>query len=204
MIPLHRTDWRLWRSVDQNFVILKHVRNQVSGGHGSSGCGLYATKLTLFDLAPDMAEIKEKLQSFRIVETQKWKEMAADQSIFEIQIPEHIVAPSGSWAAKVSHHLHVPSFTTLNIRNGETGDPTSPCTRIVLDDAFDHNTHFMYDHFHRRESFSPFKGYPPHLRSIHEDHTTWIRKTISAKIEIIYGRRVQRWAEGNLRLSNLQ
>jgi hypothetical protein len=32
----------------------------------------------------------------------------------------------------------------------------------------------------------------------------WIRKTISAKIEIVYGRWVQRWAEGNLRLSNLQ
>ncbi|OQE71601.1 hypothetical protein PENNAL_c0102G10107 [Penicillium nalgiovense] len=152
---------------------------------------------------PDMAEIKEKLQSFRIVETQKWKEMAADQSIFEIQIPEHIVAPSGSWAAKVSHHLHVPSFTTLNIRNGETGDPTSPCTRIVLDDAFDHNTLFMYDHFHRRESFSPFKGYPPHLRSIQEDHTTWIRKTISAKIEIIYGRRVQRSENDEDRISRI-
>lgn len=150
-----------------------------------------------------MTEINKVVENFRIEETKKWQKMSEDQGILKCQIAEHIVVPSGSWTAKLSHQLHVPSFTTLKIRNGETADSQSPCTRMILDNGFDHRTHFMYDHFHRRESLSPFTKYPSHIRSIHEKHTTWIRKTIHAKIEIIYGRIIQKWAEKNLQLSNL-
>ncbi|KAJ6033369.1 Ras association (RalGDS/AF-6) domain family protein [Penicillium canescens] len=139
-------------------------------------------------LVVDRDEIHRKVSSFRLDETQKWKEMA--QEGCPKRVAEHIVTTTGSWEARRSHQMHVPSYTSLNIPNGETGDPTSPCPALIMANKFDPETHFIYDHFHRREEsdFSPFKGYPDHIRELHEEHTAWIRATNQAKVEIIYKR----------------
>ncbi|KAJ6083423.1 Ras association (RalGDS/AF-6) domain family protein [Penicillium canescens] len=155
-------------------------------------------------LVVDRDEIHRKVSSFRLDETQKWKEMA--QEGCPKRVAEHIVTTTGSWEARLSHQMHVPSYTSLNIPNGETGDPTSPCPALIMANKFDPETHFIYDHFHRREEsdFSPFKGYPDHIRELHEEHTAWIRATNQAKVEIIYGRYVEKWVTKNLEFSHLQ
>ncbi|KAJ5808557.1 hypothetical protein N7474_009826 [Penicillium riverlandense] len=153
-------------------------------------------------IATEDVGIKRRLSAFRFEETQRWR---AYKELTE-QVAEHIVVPSGSWQAKIAHHLHVPSFTSLKIANGEVGDITSPCTAIVLENKFDPRTHFIFDHFHRRTPlpFKPFSLYPDDIRRLHQDLTDWIRETIHAKVEILYGADVRRWALKTLNLSNIR
>ncbi|GKZ23491.1 hypothetical protein AbraIFM66951_008525 [Aspergillus brasiliensis] len=145
----------------------------------------------------DHKAISEKLCNFQLAETQLWKDPLPNRCA------EHIVRPSGSWHARIAHHLHNPSYTTLHARNGEVADATNGCTALIMNHHYDPGLHFMFDHFHRREDFCPFVKYPAHIRAFHEKHTEWIRSTLQAKIEIIYGSAVRKWAMKGLNLTSL-
>ncbi|PWY68381.1 hypothetical protein BO83DRAFT_450528 [Aspergillus eucalypticola CBS 122712] len=145
----------------------------------------------------DHKAISDELSSFQLAETQLWKEP------LPTRCSEHIVRPSGSWQARIAHHLHNPSYTTLHAKNGEVADATNGCTALIMNHHYDPERHFMFDHFHRREDFCPFAKYPDHIRAFHENHTEWIRNTLQAKIEIIYGSSVRKWAMKHLDLTSL-
>lgn len=135
---------------------------------------------------------------FRNEETALWKDG------LPLRLPEHIVKPSGSWSARIAHHLYNPSFTTLRPEDGEVGDCTNGCTALIMGNAYDPNTYFMFDHFHRREEFDPFSKYPIHIKALHEAHTKEIRKKVQALVEILYGSYVHDWAKQNLDMTSLQ
>ncbi|PYH35665.1 uncharacterized protein BO87DRAFT_433432 [Aspergillus neoniger CBS 115656] len=145
----------------------------------------------------DHKAISDELSSFQLAETQLWKDPLPTRCL------EHIVRPSGSWQARIAHHLHNPSYTTLHAKNGEVADVTNGCTALIMNHHYDPELHFMFDHFHRREDFCPFAKYPDHIRAFHENHTEWIRSTVQAKIEIIYGSSVRKWAMKHLDLTSL-
>ncbi|RDK43714.1 hypothetical protein M752DRAFT_313588 [Aspergillus phoenicis ATCC 13157] len=145
----------------------------------------------------DYKAISEKLCTFQLAETQLWKDPLPNRCA------EHIVRPSGSWHARIAHHLHNPSYTTLHAKNGEVADATNGCTALIMNHHYDPELHFMFDHFHRREDFCPFAKYPDHIRAFHEKHTNWIRSTLQAKVEIIYGAAVRKWAMKQLILTSL-
>lgn len=145
----------------------------------------------------DHKAISDELSSFQLAETQLWKDP------LPTRCSEHIVRPSGSWQARIAHHLHNPSYTTLHAKNGEVADATNGCTALIMNHHYDPELHFMFDHFHRREDFCPFAKYPDHIRAFHENHTDWIRSTLQAKIEIIYGSSVRKWAMKHLNFTSL-
>lgn len=136
--------------------------------------------------------------SFRDEETKLWKEGLPSRQ------PEHIVQPTGSWSAQIAHHLHNPSYTTLFPEDGEVGDLTNGCTALIMGNNYDPKTHFMFDHFHRREDFDPFSNYPQHIKSFHEAHTKRLRATVQAKVEVLYGSYVRNWAVRELAITSLK
>lgn len=67
---------------------------------------------------------------------------------------KYFVKPSGSLESQLAHYLNQPSFSTNEDRleNGETADEHSPCTRTLMDNAFQPRHTMMLDHFHRRSN----------------------------------------------------
>lgn len=103
-----------------------------------------------------------------------------------------LVKPSGSLKSPVAHHLHQPSFTTLNRENGETLDETNGCTRLLLETGFTANNSFVFDHIHRREEKSEaITTYPAPILQCHEQLTWKYMESMEAKVEILYGIHVQ-------------
>ncbi|KAF3076486.1 hypothetical protein CFAM422_000971 [Trichoderma lentiforme] len=114
------------------------------------------------------------------------------QSVFsKPPSPELLVKPSGSLASPLAHRLHQPSFTTDCRDNAETADPSNGCLAMVMGNVYNRDT-LVFDHIHRRDAQSEgIQQYPPRLLSSHEDFTRDIAQSMTAKVEILYGKKLQ-------------
>ncbi|KAL6695208.1 hypothetical protein J3F84DRAFT_400052 [Trichoderma pleuroticola] len=105
--------------------------------------------------------------------------------------PELLVKPSGSLASPLAHRLHQPSFTTDCRDNAETADPSNGCLAMVMGNVYSPDT-LVFDHVHRRDAQSEgIQQYPPRLLSSHEDYTRDIAQSMTAKVEILYWKKLQ-------------
>ena len=105
---------------------------------------------------------------------------------------DELVPPSGAFNWPIVHHLHNPSFSTQTPHNGETADPTNPCIGLIMANSFVIGKTFIYDHLARREIVDGLVDYPENILRCHEAWLFRMRKNMLAKIEILYGRHVQR------------
>ena len=104
-----------------------------------------------------------------------------------------LVSPSGSLDSIIAHHLHQPSFTTDTQSGGDTADYSNGCIAMVMGNAFRQGESLLFDHLHRRSAKSEgLEQYPQCVISAHEEFTRQLMASSAAKVEIIYGRIVQR------------
>jgi len=102
-------------------------------------------------------------------------------------MPEELVHIDGDIkTAKIAHRLHNPSFTSTKARNGACADTTSPCTALVMVNAYNGNS-ILFDHCSRREVVDPFVYYTKDILACHEGYLTQIRNNMHAPVEIVYG-----------------
>jgi hypothetical protein len=114
---------------------------------------------------------------------------------------DELVPPSGDFNWPIAHHLHNPSFVTQYPHNGETADPTTPCIALIMANTFLNGKTLIFDHLARREITDGLVDYPAHILACHEDWLLKIRKSIEAKVEILYGRAIQ---QRMLKIYNLE
>ncbi|PNP54745.1 hypothetical protein THARTR1_04950 [Trichoderma harzianum] len=114
------------------------------------------------------------------------------QSVFQQPpSPGLLVKLSGSLASPLAHRLHQPSFTTDCRDNAETADPSNGCLAMVMGNVYTPDT-LVFDHVHRRDAQSEgIQQYPPRLLSSHEDYTRDIAQSMTAKVEILYWKKLQ-------------
>jgi hypothetical protein len=105
----------------------------------------------------------------------------------------HLVRPSGSLDSPLAHRLNQPSFTTEHPEGGETADYTNGCVAMLMGNAYEPGRTLLFDHVHRRDHTSEaIAEYNPQVLQVHEDFTNRIAEASLAKVEIIYGAKVQR------------
>ncbi|KZF25554.1 hypothetical protein L228DRAFT_266020 [Xylona heveae TC161] len=117
---------------------------------------------------------------------------------------EELVPPSGDINAPIANRLHNPSFTTLNLRGGETADGTNPCIQLLLESGFTKNNSLIYDHLSRREVLDGISKYPKAILDCHEGFLKMLRSEMTAKVEVVWGRYVRLRALETLKLERLQ
>ena len=145
--------------------------------------------LTLYIDLPDRIDLGQQFQIFRENELQAWKESGAT--------PEHqsrLIPPSGSLDSTIAHHLHQQSFTTKALANAHTtADKSNGCIAMVMGNGFQEGKTLLFDHLHRQSAKSEgLKTYPETVINAHEDFTRQIMGSSAAKVEIVYGRHVQK------------
>jgi hypothetical protein len=125
---------------------------------------------------------------FRDQEKLTWEDNGQDMS------PKELVRPSGSLESPLALRLNQPSFTTQHVNDGETADPSNGCIAIVMGSGYRHDT-LLFDHIHRRsEDSEAIEGdeYPPNVLQCHEQFTDAIAQSMLAKVEVIFGKKVQK------------
>lgn len=108
---------------------------------------------------------------------------------------KYLVKPSGSLESQLAHYLNQPSISTSGDRleNGETADEHSPCTRMLMDNAFQRGHAMMLDHVHRRSVDSvDIEDEGSSVLKRHESFTFDILASSEAKVIILYGGKVQK------------
>lgn len=105
---------------------------------------------------------------------------------------DELVPPSEDFNWSIAHHLHNPSFITQNPHNEETADPTNPCIGLVMANAFVKGKTLIYDHLARREVVDGLVNYSEHILRCHEAWLLKIRRNMLTKVEILYGRSIQK------------
>jgi len=106
-----------------------------------------------------------------------------------------LVRPSGFLQSPLAHYLNRPSFSTEQGRweNGETADPFNPCTRMVMENAFEMGKTVLFDHLHHRSnSCEDIEDTQSQILSRHESFTFDILESLAAKVIIVYSVKVQK------------
>jgi hypothetical protein len=144
-----------------------------------------------FGLAKDLSKrinFHSAFQSFKTKEDQAWKASTC--------LPEKnscLVPPSGSLDSAIAHHLHQPSFTTKSLGSTDIADKSNGCIAMVMGTAFQEGETLLFDHLHRRSRESDcIEQYPQTVLDTHEEFTHQIMASSAAKVEIVYGRSVQK------------
>ncbi|KAF2664912.1 hypothetical protein BT63DRAFT_79303 [Microthyrium microscopicum] len=114
----------------------------------------------------------------------------------------HLVQPSGSLDALLAHHLHQPSLATSTPCSPVTADRTNVSISMVMGNGFREGNTLIYDQIHRRSKDSDgLNNYPESVIQAHEDFTYQLMESSAAKVEIIYGRPVQKRIMKRLRMT---
>lgn len=133
-------------------------------------------------------DLSSGFESFKTKEEQAWKDSG--------DTPEKrscLVPPSGSLDSVIAHHLHQPSFTTRSWNSGDTADQSNGCIAMVMGNGFQEGETLLFDHLHRRSVKSEgLDQYPQAVINAHEEFTYQIMASSAAKVEVVYGRTVQK------------
>ncbi|KAI9836549.1 MAG: hypothetical protein M1819_001180 [Sarea resinae] len=152
----------------------------------------YRTQPALFDYRTSFDE-------FQKAEVATWPEGSRYEK-FE----QELVRPSGNIDARISNHLHYPSFTTKHRYDGEIADDTNCCIRLVLKKGFNIGNSFMFNTFSRREGRDKLKDYSRETEDVHRGWSNRLHRAMTAKVEIVWGAASRQWMEENLDLVQLK
>lgn len=125
---------------------------------------------------------------FRDQETSAWEDNGQRMS------PRELVKPSGNLESPLALRLNQPSFTTKHVNDGEVADPRNGCIAVVMGSGYREDT-LLFDHVHRRSHDSKTiegQDYPPNVFQCHEQFTDTIAQSMLAKVEVLFGARVQK------------
>ncbi|PCH05607.1 Hypothetical protein PENO1_021470 [Penicillium occitanis (nom. inval.)] len=137
-----------------------------------------------------ISNLHDAFETFKTSEPRSWIESGTSTTRHES--PELLVRPSGNLKSPIAHRLNQPSFTTKYLENGETADRTNGCIAMVMGNAYQPGETLLFDHIHRREARSEaIEKYPSNVLQCHEDFTSAIAQSMQAKVEIVYGQKVQ-------------
>ena len=132
--------------------------------------------------------LRAEFEIFMEKEVQAWKISKRTPEKFSCLVP-----PSGSLDSIIAHHLHQPLFTTDRLNKGDTADYSNGCIAMVMGNAFRQGESLLFDHLHRRSIKSKgLEQYPQTVIDAHEEFTRQLMASSAAKVEIVYGRIVQR------------
>ncbi|CRG92155.1 hypothetical protein PISL3812_09211 [Talaromyces islandicus] len=134
-----------------------------------------------------IADLNIGFQKFKEEECRVWR------TIFQQEMPPtHLVKPSGSLSAQIAHHLNQPPFTTENLEDGQTADKSNGCIAMVMGNLYQEDT-LLFDHVHRRgdSKSEAIDKYDPRVLRVHEKFTSGIWESMKAKVELVYGYKVQ-------------
>lgn len=146
-------------------------------------------------ISKTITDVDVAFQEFKASEHNTWKICG-----YPLRDPQHLVKPSGSFQSQIIHHLHQPSTSSTRIKDEEVADPSNPCIAMILNNGFTKKNSPMYDHLHRRHSKSEgLQDYPEPVIRVHEELTNRIEDSAEAKVEIVYGRKVQERLLRNLK-----
>jgi len=105
---------------------------------------------------------------------------------------EFLVKPSGSLQSPIAHHLNQPSFSSTQLKNGETADLTNGCINMVMNNAFEKGKSLIFDDYLRRhETSEGDRIYPLSVKQVNASLIHRMRESMEAKVEIVYGRKAQ-------------
>jgi hypothetical protein len=152
----------------------------------------------LYRLQPYLRALSEAPHSSNLAGSLNLRPFNVRQEFAEFQATEsalwspprpsnELVRPSGSQDWPLAHHLHNPSFTTLQPYNEETEDDTNPRVWLIMANNFVPGKTLIFDHLARREIVDGLKMYPKEILACHERWLSRIRESISSKVEIVYG-----------------
>lgn len=103
-----------------------------------------------------------------------------------------LLHPSGDINAPIACHLYNPTFYAKDPYSRETDNNTNPTIQQVNQAGFTSQNCFMFDHICRRDRTEDvLLFYGDEIRSIHEDFMLSLRKIMTAKVEICWGRHVR-------------
>lgn len=105
--------------------------------------------------------------------------------------PEDLRRPSGSFEARIAHHLRNPTFTTHNLSEHETAENTNSCLGILLDSGSNEKNSLVFDHFARRDVVDALRSYRLSVIACHERFTADLRSGMKAVVEVVYGDAIQ-------------
>jgi hypothetical protein len=133
-----------------------------------------------------LKSLDEAYDQFKVKELHSWR-LAGQRP----PPRDTLVRASGSLDAPLAHHLLQPSYTTLSPQDdSETADPTNGCIAMVIGNLYTPGT-LVFDHLHRRsEDSEGLETLPEPVLDCHEDHTRDISGSMSAKVELLHGRKV--------------
>ena len=164
-------------------------------GRNMEGKAIYLSHLNMYRLTqyselrdPPISDQYKSSTAFQTEEVNLWRTVQRqDKSAADL------VVPSGSLQSPLAHHLNQPSLTTQNLHaeHSQTADDSNGCIAMVMGNAYEPNT-LLFDHVHRREARSEaIREHHPKLLACHEEFTNHISESMMAKVEIIYGLKVQ-------------
>lgn len=84
-------------------------------------------------------------------------------------------------------------MSSTKLEDGEVADPSNACIAMVMNNGFVKGHTLIYDHLHRRHQTSQgFDDYPQAALLAHEKFTRDIEDSSEAKVEVVYGAKVQK------------
>ena len=84
-------------------------------------------------------------------------------------------------------------MSSVRLEDGEVADPSNACVAMVMNNGFVKGHTLIYDHLHRRHQTSEgLEDYPQAVLLAHETFTHGIEGSSEAKVEVVYGAKVQK------------
>ncbi|KAF2219468.1 hypothetical protein BDZ85DRAFT_42447 [Elsinoe ampelina] len=135
-------------------------------------------------------DIYSSFTDFRTSEEATWKVLEGQTS--RLSKEPYLVCPSGPLESRLIHRLHQPSMHCADPCFAETADASNGCIAMVMGNAYCRESTMIIDNLHRRHMQSEgYRDYPAEITAMHERFTQSIMDSSEAKVEVVYGKKVQ-------------
>jgi hypothetical protein len=119
--------------------------------------------------------------------------------------PKFLLHPSGDMDSTVACHLHNSTFYVKDPESQETDNDSNPSTRQLHQAGFSSKNCLFFDDICRRDRTKDVEAfYTEELICTHREFTLSVRKAMSAKVEVCFGKRVFERMKAYLELVSLK
>lgn len=133
------------------------------------------------------------------------KEVAIWRGLGVERSPKFLLHPSGDMDSTVACHLHNPTFYVKDPDSQETDNDSNPSIRQLHQAGFSSKNCLLFDDICRRDRTEDVEAfYNENLIRTHREFTFSVRKAMSAKVEVCFGKRVSERMKAYLNLVSLK
>ncbi|GAM34766.1 hypothetical protein TCE0_015r02557 [Talaromyces pinophilus] len=130
-------------------------------------------------------DLETNFKTFVELEQEVWRSLNVERP------QEFLLRPSGTIHAPIACHLNNPTFYTSNPSAQEVYDISNPSICQVSKAGFSSGNAFIFDHIARRDLSEDVRlFYNDELITVHEDFMLSLRRAMTAKIEVCWGKEV--------------